>query len=161
MVAPMCDFNCRQTTWSQLTSHLYIPDFLGEVGLNFALNLVTSCCGCKTAGARVNELWWPKALGWDFQNDTIVSFKINTFFSNPSFTCRRLDQLSVCDVIQNVIFIGDEIDHCSFYDSEESGQCHHNTFTAMPTLESLYGSGIKMCCNGHAYKFWDNCEVSP
>ena len=97
----MCDFNCRQTTWSQLTSHLCIPDFLGEVGLNFALNLVTSCCGCKTAGARVNELWWPKALGWDFQNDTIVSFKINTFFSNPSFTCRRLDSLW-CDTKCNI-----------------------------------------------------------
>ena len=33
------------------------PDFSGEVGLNLALGLVTSCCSCHTA-------WWRPACCW-------------------------------------------------------------------------------------------------
>ena len=33
------------------------PDFSGEVGLNLALGLVTSCCSCQTT-------WWRPACCW-------------------------------------------------------------------------------------------------
>ena len=36
------------------------PDFSDEVGLNLALALVTSCCGCQTARWRPACCW----LGW-------------------------------------------------------------------------------------------------
>ena len=40
-----------------LFAHPSTPDFLGEVGLNLALGLVTSCCGRKTARWRPAYHW--------------------------------------------------------------------------------------------------------
>ena len=33
------------------------PDFFGKEGLNLALGLVNSCCGCQT-------VWWLHTFGW-------------------------------------------------------------------------------------------------
>ena len=52
------------TTLTKICWHLIaplsIPDFLGEVGLNLALGLATSCCSCLTACWRSACCW----LGW-------------------------------------------------------------------------------------------------
>ena len=46
--------------WWQLIGHPSTPDFSGELDLNFALGLVTSCCSCQTACWRPACCW----VGW-------------------------------------------------------------------------------------------------
>ena len=52
-------------------------------------------------------------------------------------------------------------DDCSFYHDahEANGECHHDAFPT-ETLDTVFNSNVKQCCNAHAYMFYDNCEVS-
>jgi len=69
----------RWSNWPRLVGTLFAPpftsDFLGNVCLNLALGLVTSCFSHQatwwkpvSCWARVQEHWWPqyKPLGWEW-----------------------------------------------------------------------------------------------
>ena len=58
---------------------------------------------------------------------------------------------------------GQDYDSCeqSYYDTDESGECHHNYFPQTPIqdLDIFRNKPIKRCCEDHAYVHFDTCEV--